>query len=89
VAISGSLPRPLFTLARETHAPYLVVAAIGVVTALPAAWDLWRVFEIAARQLGGGPAAGTDFLNLYSGARLFDVDPAHVYDQHAQTTLQR
>ena len=53
-----------------------------------AAYDLWKVAGIAYGQLRG-PAEGTDFLNLYAGARLFVADPSATYDQASQLALQR
>jgi hypothetical protein len=70
-------------------AAFLLAGAVGVLSVLPAAWDVLRVAGITLAQLAGGPAAGTDFLNLYSGARLFVTDPSHVYDLQAQTVIQR
>jgi hypothetical protein len=56
---------------------------------LPAAYDVWKVASLTLDQLQGAPAQGTDFLNLYAGARLFATDPASTYDLNAQQALQR
>jgi hypothetical protein len=65
----------------------LVCVAVAALSVLPAAWDVWRIGAIALDQVSG-PAAGTDFLNLYAGAHLFLSDPARLYDLDAQASLQ-
>lgn len=49
---------------------------------------MWKVVGIGLGQLNG-PAEGTDFLNLYAGARLFLEHPSATYDQASQLALQR
>jgi hypothetical protein len=65
-----------------------VCVAVGAISALPAAYDVWRVVTIVLAQLRG-PAEPTDFLNLYAGARLFVTDPHDTYAFDAQLALQR
>ncbi len=68
--------------------PGLICLAIAAVSVLPAVYDLWKVVTIAAGQLDG-PAAGTDFLNLYTGASLFAHEPGSTYQLDTQQLLQR
>jgi len=72
----------------STRLPAAVCVAIGAISALPAAYDVWRVVTIGVGQLQG-PAEGTDFLNLYAGARLFVTAPQDTYAFDAQLVLQR
>ena len=65
-----------------------VCVAVGAVSAVLAAYDVWLVASIVVGQFRG-PAEGTDFLNLYAGGRLFLSDPQHTYDFDAQLGLQR
>jgi hypothetical protein len=66
----------------------VVFVAVAALSALPAAYDAWMVGSIALAQLGG-PARGTDFLNLYSGAALLLRTPAETYSSEAQLAVQR
>ena len=68
--------------------PVAVCVAVGAITAVPAAYDIWRVVTIVLDQLQG-PAEATDFLNLYAGARLFVTAPQDTYAFDAQLALQR
>jgi Glycosyltransferase family 87 len=65
-----------------------VCLAIGAVSLLPAAYDVWKVGSIAVAQFGGS-AEGTDFLNLYAGARLMLTAPHSTYEPDAQLALQQ
>ena len=65
-----------------------ICVAIGAVSAVLAAYDVWLVASIVVGQFRG-TADGTDFLNLYAGGRLFLGDPARTYDFDAQLALQR
>jgi hypothetical protein len=62
--------------------------AIGAVSAVFAVYDAWKVVTIAAGQFAGS-IAGTDFLNLYAGARLLLIEPADTYHLDVQQSLQR
>jgi hypothetical protein len=68
--------------------PSVLCVAIGAAWLLPAAYDLGKVLMVTAAQLHG-PADGTDFLNLYSGASLFIQRPEDTYRLEAQHDLQR
>jgi hypothetical protein len=76
--------RALRSLAR----PGAVCAIVASVSALPAAYDLWKVASIAIAQLSG-PATPTDFLNLYAGAALMLCQPWATFQLDAQLVLQR
>lgn len=69
-------------------APGLICVGIGVASALPAAYDAWKVVTMAIDQLRG-PAFGADFLNLYAGAQLLLRAPVDTYRFDAQLALQR
>jgi hypothetical protein len=73
---------------RSLAQPGPVCAIVASVSALPAAYDLWKVASIAIAQLSG-PATPTDFLNLYAGAALMLRQPWATFQLDAQLLLQR
>jgi hypothetical protein len=73
---------------RSPRLPALVCIIVAGVSAVTAAYDVAKVVTIAISQLQG-PAFGTDFLNLYAGARLFTLDPGSAYSFDAQLQLQQ
>jgi Glycosyltransferase family 87 len=73
---------------RSPRLPAAVCLAIGAASALPAAYDVWNVATLVIDQLRG-PAQGTDFLNLYAGAKLLLTAPHDTYRLEVQQALQR
>jgi hypothetical protein len=68
--------------------PGAVCVAIAAVSAVLAAYDVWKVVTIAVTQLQG-PAFATDFLNLYAGAYLLTHRPELTYRLDEQLAVQR
>jgi hypothetical protein len=73
---------------RSPGLPADICLLVGIASALPAAYDAWKVVSIVVTQFGGS-AEGTDFLNLYAGPRLLLLAPHQTYDPDAQLALQR
>lgn len=73
---------------RSPRLPAVVCLAIGAASALPAAYDVWKVATLVSEQLRG-PAQGTDFLNLYAGAKLLLTAPPDTYRLDVQLALQQ
>lgn len=73
---------------RSPRSAASVCVVIAAVSAVLAGYDAWKMMTIAIDQLHG-PAEGTDFLNLYAGARLLLTDPERTYQLEVQQTLQR
>src|SRR5918911_1313918 len=73
-----------------TSAPLagLACVAVGALSALSAAYDVWKTASIAVGQVHG-PAEGTDFLNLWAGAHLLVTTPQDTYRLETQQALQR
>ena len=72
----------------EPRLATVVCGAVGVLSALPAAYDVWKVATLALAQIGA-PAQPTDFLNLYSGADLMLHAAVLTYSLDAQLIDQQ
>jgi hypothetical protein len=86
------LPRGAWPPLRALRSPALPAVIVGLIAAaysVIAVYDIWRLVAIAVGQVAGGPAFGSDFLNLYAGAALFVHQPQATYRLDEQMVLQR